>query len=286
MVGSAFLGSAVPLRHLSNPSQYPNSSNEMSASMLIVSKMAAAISPAPNTCVCMKTQTRWLMRLPLPALMALIFSSAERSHGLRCQMLFCSPPFTGLAHATRAAARERFTSCFMCRAWWIHSFEEVTLQNESEVRFYSRHPSRWNINEGICKRETFRSFFIPLHYAPWPPSEKVTAHTWVKAIFSQFEFQWLCNCNYPTCWKSHEGCCIIQQMAKTLGFWVSIEIYHSSCCFKLTFLMFPAVYADNRSGSFPSVAEARSSTCIMFKFPVGLHHNFQRKRLIIELRNW
>lgn len=106
--GVAFLGSAVPLQHLSNPSQYPNSSNEMSASMLIVSKMAAAISPAPNTCVCMKTQTRWLMRLPLPALMALIFSSAERSHGLRCQMLFCSPPFTGLAHATRAAARRAF----------------------------------------------------------------------------------------------------------------------------------------------------------------------------------
>lgn len=250
-VRSAFLGSTVPLRHLSNPSQYPNSSNKMSASMLIVSKMAAAISPAPNTCVCMKTQTCWLMRLPLPALMALIFSSSERSQGLRCQMLFCSPPFTGLAHANRAAARERFTSCFMCRAWWIHSFEEVTLQNESEVRFYSRHPSRWNINEGICERETFRSFFILLHYAPPPPlTEKVTAHTWVKAIFSQSEFQWLCNCNYPMCWKSHEGCCIIQQVAETLGFGVSIEIYHSSRCFKLTFLMFPAIYAHNRYGSF------------------------------------
>lgn len=98
--------------------------------------------------VCMKTQARWLMLLPLPALMALIFSSAERSQGLRCQMRFCSPPFTGF---TRAAARERFTSCFIRRAWWIHSFEEVTLQNESEVRFYSRHPSQWNINEGICK---------------------------------------------------------------------------------------------------------------------------------------
>ncbi len=45
--------------------------------------------------VCMKTQALWLMLLPLPALMALIFSSAERSQGLRCQMLFCSPPFTG-----------------------------------------------------------------------------------------------------------------------------------------------------------------------------------------------
>lgn len=135
--------------------------------------------------VCMKTQTRWLMRLPLPALMALIFSSAERSHGLRCQMLFCSPPFTGLARATRAAARERFTSRFMRGAWWIHSFEEVTLQNESEVRFYSRHPSRWNINEGICERETFGAFFILLHYAPRPPLRKsYTSHLGKGNIFS------------------------------------------------------------------------------------------------------
>ncbi len=113
-VGSAFF---VPLRHLSNPSQYPSSSTKMSASMLLSPKWQRN---QPG--VCMKTQARWLMLLPLPALMALIFSSAERSQGLRCQMLFCSPPFTGFS---RSAARERFTSCFIRRAWWIHSFEEV-----------------------------------------------------------------------------------------------------------------------------------------------------------------
>lgn len=197
--------------------------------MLIVSKMAATISRAPNVRAHTKTQTVWLMRLPLSALMALIFYFAERSQGLRCQMLFCSPPFTGWARATRAAGEERFTSRFICRAWWIHPFEDVTLQNESEVRFYSRHPSRWNINEGVCKCGSFRSFIPSLCTAG--PLRKVTPHTWVKAIFSQFEFQWLCNCNYPMCWKSHEGCCIIQQMAKALGCRDGGEIYRSSRCF-------------------------------------------------------
>lgn len=173
-------GSAVPLRHLSNPSRYPNSSSKMSPPMLIVSKMAATISRAPNVRTRAKTQTGWLMRLPLSALMALIFSFAERSPGLRCQMLFCSPPFTGWA---RAAGGERFTSRFMCGAWWIHPFEDVTLQNESEVRFYSRHPSPWNINEGVCKCGSFRSFYSFIMRGG-PPPKSYTSHLGKGNIFS------------------------------------------------------------------------------------------------------
>lgn len=218
--------------------------------MLIVSKMAAAIRRAPNVCMCMKTQTRWLMPLPLPALMALIFSSSERSHGLRCQMLFCSSPRSPVEPVPPAPHRESVSRRALCvrldgfihlRKWHCKTslkFDFIPSIHRGEI-----------LMRAFCERETFRSlFFILLHYAPLR-KESCTPHSWVKAIFSQFEFQWLCNCNYPMCWKSHEGCCIIQQMAETLGFGVVRFITPLAVSKPLSWCCLPS-YAHNHYGSF------------------------------------